>query len=79
MLRDQRNNGASGTAQGYTVDQWYYATTQVGKLTWQRLVAQPVLQSLGFGNQLAITTTTAFTAAAGDNFAILQPIEGDMI
>ncbi|HEY1881346.1 MAG TPA: hypothetical protein VGG68_15575, partial [Caulobacteraceae bacterium] len=34
MVIDQRNAGASGTANGYTVDRWQYTSTQTGKITW---------------------------------------------
>ena len=76
MLRDQRNNGASGTAVGYTIDRWYYATTQVGKITWAQAGAPA---SLGFPLCLGFTTSSAFTAAAADTFVLYQPIEGDMV
>ena len=33
MRIDQRNNGASGSASGYTVDRWQYAATQTAKVT----------------------------------------------
>ena len=39
MRIDQRNNGASGTASGYTVDRWGYAgAPQTGKGQFQREV-----------------------------------------
>ena len=34
MRIDQRNNGATGTVGGYTVDRWLYGATQPGKVQW---------------------------------------------
>ena len=42
MLRDQRNNGASGTAHGYTVDRWTFGASLVTKGTWQQAPRQGV-------------------------------------
>ena len=36
MVIDQRNAGASGTANGYTVDRWAYVASQASKATWQQ-------------------------------------------
>ena len=38
MRIDQRNNGASGTAAGYTVDRWKYGATQTAKITWRKIL-----------------------------------------
>ena len=37
MRIDQRNNGASGTANGYCVDRWQYQGAQSSKGTWRQL------------------------------------------
>jgi hypothetical protein len=82
MRIDQRNNGAAGTATGYTCDRWAYALTQVSKLTWQRgSISTPgsPLQALGWNYYLTFTTTTAYTPIATDNFSLAQPIEADLI
>ena len=72
MRIDQRNAGASGTANGYTVDRWLYTSTQASKIQWQRQIG-------GFPYCLTFSTAAAFTPAASDYFMILQPIEADMI
>ena len=38
MRIDQGNDGASGTAMGYTVDRWQYAGTVANKGNWQRFL-----------------------------------------
>ena len=79
MLRDQRNNGASGTAAGYTVDRWQFSSNLTGKGTWQRVVAGPSLVALGFGYSLGFTSSSAYAVAAGDYSRFLQIIEADMV
>jgi hypothetical protein len=79
MRIDQRNNGASGTANGYTVDRWKYGTNQAGKGSWQRWPATPVLAALGFGYSLGFTSSSAYASLAGDAFSFLQAIEADMV
>jgi hypothetical protein len=75
MRIDQRNAGASGTAGGYTVDRWYYASSQASKGTWQQN-AGSVTPPTGFINYLGFTSSSAYSVTAGDYFAIGQPIEG---
>ena len=72
MSIDQRNAGASGTANGYTVDRWTYSCTQTGKGTWGR-VAGPV--ALGFPYCWQFNVTSAYTMLAGDYINLYQPIE----
>ena len=76
MRIDQRNGGVGGTAAGYTVDRWAYATTQVGKIRWSRAAAGV---SIGFPYCLSFASTSAYTASAADTFAIYQAIEADMV
>jgi hypothetical protein len=76
MGRDQRNNGAGGSAVGvYTVDRWRYNTLVAGKGNWQRAVSA----CPGFPYHLGFVSASAYTAAAGDYFMWMQPIEGDMV
>ena len=49
MRIDQRNNGATGTATGYTLDRWTYSETQAGNITWMGAELAPAqLQQSGF-------------------------------
>jgi hypothetical protein len=77
---DQRNNGAGGTAQGYTVDRWMYSnsTAPTGRGTWQRQ-SGAAIAALGFPYFLAFTSSSAYVSLAGDSFHISQPIEADMV
>ena len=78
MRIDQRNNGASGTATGYTVDRWTYGSTQAGKITWGRNFG-----GLGIAAQfpyyLGASSTSAYASLATDQFNFNQPIEADMV
>ena len=61
MGRDQRNNGASGSANGYTVDRWFYATGRRQRERGSRaLLVAGFFSLLGFGNQLAHSTSSAY-------------------
>jgi hypothetical protein len=75
MVVDQRNNGASGTAGAYTVDRWYYGSSQSSRGTWQRN-AGSVTPPAGFANYLGFTSSSAYSVTSGDFFAFGQPIEG---
>ena len=81
MRIDQRNNGASGTANnGYTVDRWQYAGAQASKGAWQRITASgPLTAAIGFQNYLLFTSSSAYASAAGDAFTFHQRIEADMV
>ena len=76
MLRDQRNNGASGTAHGYTVDRWTFGASLVTKGTWQQA---PGSGLPGFPYSLSFISNSAYTLLAGDNFHFDQPIEADAV
>ena len=77
MRIDQRNNGASGTANGYTVDRWNWVSSPGGKITWGRNL-NAATGPAGFPYYLGLTTSTVYTPAAGDFAQLLQPIEADM-
>jgi hypothetical protein len=75
MRIDQRNTGASGTANGYTVDRWNYYGSQASKFTWQRN-AGGVNPPVGFTNYLGFTSSSSYSVIASDRFLVYQPIEG---
>jgi hypothetical protein len=75
MVIDQRNAGASGTANGYTVDRWAYVASQASKATWQQN-AGSVTPPAGFIKYLGFTSSSAYTVGASEVFLAYQPIEG---
>jgi hypothetical protein len=77
MVIDQRNNGASVTTTNgqYLVDRWSSGTNPPGKYTAQQN-AGSVTPPVGFSNYLGVTSSSAYTASAGDYFQIGQSIEG---
>ena len=75
MVIDQRNAGASGTANAYTVDRWGYYGTQSSKGTWQQN-AGSVTAPVGFSNYLGFTSSSAYSVTSTDNFVFYQSIEG---
>ena len=78
MVIDQRNNGASGTSIGTsanTVDRWGYYANQASKGTWQQN-AGAVTPPAGFKNYLGFTSSSSYSALAGDLFEIFQFVEG---
>jgi hypothetical protein len=75
MVIDQRNAGASGTANGYTVDRWQYYGAVASKGTWQQN-AGSVTPPSGYTKYLGFTSSSAYTVGASENFSILQFIEG---
>jgi hypothetical protein len=75
MVIDQRNNGASGTAVAFTVDRWGYYATQASKGTWQQN-AGAVTPPAGYKNYWGFTSSSAYSALAGDLFELYQFIEG---
>ena len=76
MRIDQRNNGASGTANAYTADRWFYSSPSA-KMSWQRVASTGI--PYGFQYCLGLTTTTAYTPAAGETFFFQQSLEADAI
>ena len=75
MVIDQRNDGASGTANSYMVDRWFFNGNLSTKGTWQQN-AGSVTPPTGFTNYLGFTSNSAYTVASGDYFAFSQNIEG---
>ena len=78
MRIDQRNNGASGTAYGYTVDRWQINGSVVGKGTWGRNLLSGS-GPIGFPYYLGFQSSSAYASAATDEFWFEQPIEADMV
>jgi hypothetical protein len=78
MRIDQRNNGASGTAGGYTIDRWQYAQSQNSKITWARN-ANSSPSPHGFSYSLLAQSSSAYVSLASDFFQFAQTIEADMI
>jgi hypothetical protein len=84
MIIDQRNAGASGTSTGYTIDRWQYYGTQNSKITWQQKnSANSAISNYesnsaptGFVNSVKLTTTSAYTPGASEEFSYYQKIEG---
>lgn len=86
MFLDQRNAGASVSAtvtaaQTYTLDRWAYLASQTAKFTVQQTpsateTGYAVRVAAGFAQYLAVTSSSAYSVAAGDYFSINQPIEG---
>jgi hypothetical protein len=78
MRIDQRNAGAFGTANGYTVDRWQYSGSQASKGAWQRTSALPA-PGCWFPSCLAFTSNSAYAVLTTDSFTFLQAIEADMV
>jgi hypothetical protein len=75
MVIDQRNAGASGTANGYTVDRFAYYGSQASKGTWQQNSGS-VTPPAGFKNYLGFTSSSAYSVLSTDEFEFYQSIEG---
>ena len=78
MRIDQRNAGASvtGVDGAYTLDRWcsiVYASAS--KYTVQQNAGSVTLP-VGFSNYLGVTSSSAYSVAAGDIYAVYQRIEG---
>jgi hypothetical protein len=75
---DQRNAGASvtnTTSNLYVTDRWNIYGQQASKFTAQQN-AGSVTPPTGYKYYLGITSSSAYTVLSGDNFKVLQPIEG---
>jgi hypothetical protein len=71
MAINQR--GASVTASGYTVDRFQYVASASSKGT---LAQSTTVYPTGFNYSLGFTSSSAYSVASGDYFAINQTIEG---
>jgi len=80
MVIDQRNAGASyststlASANIYCLDRYLVTGTQNSKFTIQQN-AGSVTPPTGFNNYLGVTSSSAYSVASGDLFAIIQRIE----
>ena len=76
MVIDQRNAGASinGNAT-YSLDRWLANASVTNKYTVQQN-AGSVTPPAGFTNYLGVTSSSAYSVGAGEQFSIIQPIEG---
>ena len=79
MVIDQRNAGASvtpsTTADAFPVDRWTGQVSQNSKLTMQQN-AGSVTPPTSFTNYAGVTSSSAYSIAAGDYFLFSQQIEG---
>jgi hypothetical protein len=76
MAIDQRNAGVSVTpSNSYTLDRWQAQTSQSSKYTVQQN-AGSVTPPTGYANYLGVTSSSAYSLAAGDYFSIRQAVEG---
>jgi hypothetical protein len=76
MAIDQRNAGTSVSGNGvYTLDRWYAQASQNNKFTVQQN-AGSVTPPSGFANYLGVTSSSAYTVGSGEQFNLLQGIEG---
>jgi len=79
MVIDQRNAGASVTnaaaTAAFSLDRWKYYGTSASKFTIQQN-AGSVTPPVGFANYLGITSLSANTPAATDEYILTQNIEG---
>ena len=77
MRIDQRNAGASlsATASTFGVDRWQTYSGVNSKYTTQQN-AGSVTPPVGFTKYLGVTSSSAYSSAAGDVFSLLQNIEG---
>lgn len=74
MMIDQRNNGASVTANGgYYLDRWEIEASQSSKLTIQQ---QRDVIPVGFNYATAIGSSSSYSVGSSDNFGYRQIIEG---
>ena len=77
MTIDQRNAGASVTPanDAYTLDRWQVNISDSSKFTIQQ-DAGAVTPPVGFTDYLGVTSSSAFSLAAGSYFVLDQKIEG---
>ena len=76
MRIDQRNAGASVNGNVvYSLDRWLANASQTNKYTVQRN-AGSVTPPVGFTNYLGVTSSSAYSVGASEQFSIVQTIEG---
>ena len=81
MVIDQRNAGASvtqTTSNLYVVDRFSVAGTVTSKFTAQQN-AGAITPPAGFINYLGLTSSSAYTVGAGENYIMLHRVEGTNI
>jgi hypothetical protein len=79
MVIDQRNAGASMTSAtngSYSLDRWGVQNNSGASRFTLQQNAGSVTPPVGFANYLGITSTSAYSVAAGDACGIYQNIEG---
>jgi hypothetical protein len=77
MVIDQRNAGASvtPTASAYNLDRWRAGISVTSKFSVQQN-AGAVTPPVGFTNYLGVTSLSAYTVGAAEQFQMSQSIEG---
>jgi hypothetical protein len=77
MVIDQRNAGASitPTSNAYSVDRWYTSLSAASKFSIQQN-AGSVTPPAGYTNYVGVTSLSAYSVLSGDNFGLVQAIEG---
>jgi hypothetical protein len=81
MVIDQRNAGASvtPTANGtFTLDRWKFFLSQASKFSTQQNQGS-VTPPTGFAKYLGVTSLSAYTVGASENFCILQNFESSNV
>ena len=75
---DQRNNGASITANDntYAVDRFQFQCSQSSKMTATQGNTSGAALAAGFNKCLSVTSSSAYTLLTGDYFTVRQKIEG---
>ena len=78
MVIDQRNAGASvsGTSGVYTLDRWKVQNNSGSARFNVQQNAGSVTPPAGFANYLGVTSTGAYSVAAGDVISMVQVVEG---
>ena len=72
MVINQRGFSGTPTDGQYTLDRFVARLSQASKFTVQQSTTAPA----GFINSLQVTSSSAYSVAAGDYFAMQQNIEG---
>jgi len=80
MVIDQRNAGASVTPTNaqFTVDRWRFFLSQTSKLTTQQNQGS-VTPPAGFAKYIGITSSSAYTVGASEQFSLLTSFESSNI